>query len=68
MDKEKLNKIDQCKDAINNGITPGAVVLVAKDNKIVKETAYGHSQLYDMRNKLQQPVKMTKRQFLIWPQ
>nr|WP_210470370.1 serine hydrolase [Sporosarcina sp. 6E9] len=62
MDQNKLNEIDQIvEDAIRNGVTPGAVVLVAKDNKIVKETAYGHAQLYDMGNKLQQPVKMTKK-------
>lgn len=38
-----LNKIDDlAKDAIATKATPGCVVLVAKDNKIVFHKAYGH--------------------------
>ncbi|ASN04532.1 serine hydrolase [Virgibacillus necropolis] len=59
MDKEKLSEIDKIvKEAINNGITSGAVVLVAKDNKIVKESAYGYAQKYDMGQLLNHPRKM----------
>lgn len=44
---EKLNKID---DYINNEINqgfPGAAVIIVKDGKIVKNTAYGYLKKYD---------------------
>ncbi|KKC30798.1 hypothetical protein CDSM653_00222 [Caldanaerobacter subterraneus subsp. pacificus DSM 12653] len=37
---------------MKDGITPGAVVLVAKDGVIVKEKAYGWRQKYDMGKEL----------------
>ncbi|MDI3312524.1 MAG: serine hydrolase [Thermoanaerobacterium sp.] len=56
---ETLNKIDKIvNDAINKGITPGAVVLVAKDGVIVKNTAYGYAQKYDMGKLLDEPRLM----------
>ncbi|WP_404454925.1 serine hydrolase [Virgibacillus necropolis] len=62
MDKEKLNEIDGIvQEAINNGTTPGAVVLVAKDNKIVKESAYGYAQKFDMGQLLDHPRKMNPK-------
>ena len=62
MDKEKLDEIDNLvKEAITNGITPGAVVLVAKDNKIVKESAYGYAFKYDMGQLLEHPRKWLGR-------
>lgn len=44
---EKLNKVD---DYINNEINegfPGAAVIIVKDGKIVKNTAYGYLKKYD---------------------
>ncbi|WP_191555864.1 serine hydrolase [Metabacillus idriensis] len=61
MDPEILSDIDVAiHQAIEEGITPGAVVLVARNGKILKEQAYGHSQKYDMGNLLDQPRKMKK--------
>lgn len=41
--EEKLNKIDSIvKDGISNGAYPGAVVLVAKDGRVVYEKAFGN--------------------------
>jgi serine-type D-Ala-D-Ala carboxypeptidase len=60
MDKDKLDEIDQIvSDAIESGVTPGAVVLVTKDNKIVKERAYGFSHKYDMGVLVNNPKTMT---------
>jgi CubicO group peptidase (beta-lactamase class C family) len=43
MDPEKLNKIDAIvEEAIREGATPGAVVMVLKDGKIVFDRAFGH--------------------------
>lgn len=60
MISEKLKDIDNyVNDAINAGITPGAVVLVAKNGIVVKKTAYGYAQKYDMGNLLEKPIPMT---------
>ncbi|WP_273851233.1 serine hydrolase [Guptibacillus spartinae] len=62
MDATRLEEIDSVvKDAITNNITPGAVVLVAKDGRIVKESAYGDAQKYDMGTLLEKPRKMKKK-------
>ncbi len=62
MDATRLEEIDSVvKDAINNNITPGAVVLVAKEGRIVKESAYGDAQKYDMGTLLEKPRKMKKK-------
>jgi serine-type D-Ala-D-Ala carboxypeptidase len=62
MDSTTLEEIDRLvKGAIENNITPGAVVLVAKDGKIVKESAYGDAQKYDMGALLEKPRKMKKK-------
>lgn len=43
MDFEKLKAIDSiAENAIRKGATPGCVVLVAKDGKLVYQKAYGH--------------------------
>ncbi len=43
LDIVKLNKIDSiAADAISNGATPGCVVLVARDGKIVYQKAFGN--------------------------
>jgi CubicO group peptidase (beta-lactamase class C family) len=43
MDPEKLNEIDDIvEEAIREGATPGAVVMVLKDGKIVFNRAFGH--------------------------
>lgn len=56
----KLSEIDNVvKKAIAHGVTPGAVVLVAKDGKIIKESAYGYAYKYDMGQLLSRPRKMT---------
>ncbi len=61
MDPTRLEEIDSVVlDAIENDTTPGAVVLVAKDGRIVKETAYGDAQKYDMGVLLDKPRKMKK--------
>ncbi|SFB12361.1 CubicO group peptidase, beta-lactamase class C family [Lentibacillus halodurans] len=62
MDKEKLAEIDDIvQEAIHHQVTPGAVILVAKDNKIVLENAYGYAEKYDMGTLLKSPQKMTKK-------
>ncbi|GGM38559.1 UPF0214 protein YbbE [Paraliobacillus quinghaiensis] len=62
MDKDKLADIDTIvEEAINDGTTPGAVILVAKDGKIVKESAYGYAQKYDMGQLLEKPLKMKNK-------
>ncbi|WP_249306021.1 serine hydrolase [Lederbergia citrea] len=61
MDAAKLAEIDHAVNAaIENRITPGAVILVTKDGKVVKETAYGYAQKYDMGKLLDDPRKMKK--------
>jgi serine-type D-Ala-D-Ala carboxypeptidase len=61
MDAEKLSKVDQAVEkAIADGITPGATLLIAKDGKIVKESAYGYAQKYDMGELLDKPNPMKK--------
>ena len=61
MDPKVLGEIDRAVyRAIEDGITPGAVVLVARNGRIVKEKAYGYSQKYDMGNLLEHPHKMKK--------
>jgi serine-type D-Ala-D-Ala carboxypeptidase len=61
MDASKLSKVDQAVEkAISDGITPGAVLLIAKDGKIVKERAYGFAHKYDMGTLLDKPVPMKK--------
>ncbi|UFU00239.1 serine hydrolase [Radiobacillus kanasensis] len=61
VDKSELKEIDKIvTQALKEGITPGAVVLVAKDNKIIKESAYGYAYKYDMGQLIHNPKKMTK--------
>ncbi|MBL4934308.1 serine hydrolase [Clostridium sp. YIM B02515] len=60
MNSDILNKIDSAvNDGINSGITPGAVVLVARNGIIVKNAAYGYAQKYDMGKLLDNPRVMT---------
>jgi serine-type D-Ala-D-Ala carboxypeptidase len=60
MNSDKLNEIDAVVNAgINAGTTPGAVVLVARNGIIVKNTAYGLAQKYDMGKLLDNPRVMT---------
>ncbi|MGB8000607.1 MAG: serine hydrolase, partial [Anaerobacillus sp.] len=62
MDATTLEEIDGVvREAIVNNITPGAVVLVAKGGKVVKESAYGDAQKYDMGVLLKKPRKMKKK-------
>ena len=62
MDATTLEEIDEVvQEAISNDITPGAVVLVAKSGKVVKESAYGDAQKYDMGMLLENPRKMKKK-------
>lgn len=59
LNSAKINEIDSIVNKhINNGITPGAVVLVAKNGVIVKNTAYGYAQKYDMGKLLENPRQM----------
>lgn len=61
MNASKLAEVDNAVEkAISDGITPGAVLLVAKDGKIVKERAYGYAQKYDMGTLLDKPNPMKK--------
>ncbi|WP_216596695.1 serine hydrolase [Jeotgalibaca dankookensis] len=60
MDEETLAEIDQIVEAaMEEKIIPGAVVFIAKDNTIVKETAYGYAQKFDMGEELSEPIEMT---------
>ncbi len=56
----KLKKIDRFIDAeIKQGF-PGAALLIIKNGKIIKQTAYGYSNRYDSHGKqLKNPVKMS---------
>ncbi|WP_231687839.1 serine hydrolase [Bacillus sp. FJAT-27251] len=59
LSSERLEDIDQVvEQAMDNGVIPGAVVLVAKDGVVVKESSYGFAQKYDMGNLLDRPVAM----------
>ncbi|WP_305728144.1 penicillin binding protein PBP4B [Bacillus sp. OV322] len=54
----KLKEVDSLiKNEIDNGF-PGAVLLVIKDGKIVKNTAYGYAKKYDRGTLLKHPKKM----------
>ena len=60
LDPHKIQMIDDIvQKHIDNGIAPGAVVLVAKDGIIVKNQAYGYAQKYDMGKLLETPKPMT---------
>ncbi|HHW58492.1 MAG TPA: serine hydrolase [Clostridia bacterium] len=59
MSSEILKRIDLLvSDAIDQGITPGVVVLISKEGVIVKNTAYGYAQKYDMGKVLEKPKEM----------
>lgn len=61
MSSEELSKIDDLvKGKIDSGVTPGAVILIAKNGVIVKNTAYGLAQKYDMGRILENPRVMTE--------
>lgn len=54
----KLKEVDSLiENEIDNGF-PGAVLLVIKDGKIVKNTAYGYAKKYDRGTLLKHPKKM----------
>ena len=56
----KLKKIDRLIDAEIKLGFPGAALLIIKNGKIIKQTAYGYSSRYDAKgNKLKKPVKMS---------
>lgn len=60
MDRTVLNDIDSIvESAIDSEVTPGAVVLVSKDGRIVFENAYGYAQRFDMGTELKNARKMT---------
>ncbi|MDQ7048785.1 MAG: penicillin binding protein PBP4B [Enterobacterales bacterium] len=60
-DKNKLKKIDQYIQAEVMQGFPGAVLLIAKDGKIIKHSAYGFAKRYDRNGKLlSSPIKMQK--------
>lgn len=62
MDKAKLTEINGIvQEAIDDQVTPGAVVLIAKDGKIILENAYGYAKKYDMGALLKNPEKMKKK-------
>ncbi|TYR81887.1 penicillin binding protein PBP4B [Priestia megaterium] len=58
MSSKKLKEVDEIieKD-VRNGF-PGAVLLVIKDGKIVKNTAYGYAKKYEGLDLLRHPQKM----------
>ena len=56
----KLNDVDLfIEDEIGNGF-PGAVLLIIKNGKIVKNTSYGYKKKYDGPNLLKHPQKMNR--------
>ena len=59
--KKKLKKVDQLiNQEVEKGF-PGATLLVAKNGKIIKHSAYGYSLRYNEQGEeLKSPVKMTK--------
>lgn len=60
MNSEVLDKIDAAVNGkINEGVTPGAAILVARNGIVVKNTAYGYAQKYDMGKLLDNPRVMT---------
>lgn len=60
VDSSKLSQIDSIvTKAITDGVTPGAVVLISKDGKIIKDSAYGYAEKYDKGLPLANPRKMT---------
>ncbi|WP_442854442.1 penicillin binding protein PBP4B [Bacillus sp. FJAT-29937] len=55
---QKLRQVDQLiEQEINNGF-PGAALVVIKDGKIVKNTAYGYAKKYEGHDLLKHPQKM----------
>ncbi|MDN3020075.1 penicillin binding protein PBP4B [Paenibacillus sp. BSR1-1] len=55
---EKLKQVDErIQEDIDNGF-PGAVLLIIKDGKLVKNTAYGYVKKYDGLTPLSHPEKM----------
>ncbi|MFC7392873.1 serine hydrolase [Scopulibacillus cellulosilyticus] len=63
MRQEPLRMMDdKIKQAINEKVMPGAVVLIARRGTIVKEQAYGYAAEYkdDKFTPMKDPVKMTK--------
>lgn len=59
--RRKLNELDQLiNDEIEQGF-PGAVLVIVKNGKVIKETAYGYASLYDKEgNRLTAPESMQK--------
>lgn len=58
--KEKLAKVDELINSeVKKGL-PGAVLLVVKDGKIVKNTSYGYKKIYDGNNMVKNPQTMTE--------
>ncbi len=57
--KEGLEKVDELINQEITGGFPGAVLLIVKDGKIIKNTAYGYAKKYDSTGKLlDTPEKM----------
>lgn len=55
---EKLKQVDELiQQDVNNGF-PGAVLMIIKDGKIVKNSAYGYAKKYDGLSLLKHPQKM----------
>lgn len=55
---ERLKVVDECiTTEISRGF-PGAVLVIIKDGKIIKDSAYGFAKRYDGHSELSQPIKM----------